>query len=137
MTQPFVREWQRNRELVLTLSDAGDGPAPCGLAVLDARMQPAAAYVFYNRDTPIYLFREAGALAHARAASPSFNRLIAPGYLADAVGSGFVRRMCVESGAGASGPLPAYCLLDRPGQCTVTPDAQQHEINAVLRRKGI
>ena len=136
-TQPFAREWQRNRELVLTLTGAGEGPAPCGLAVLNVRMLPGGAYTFYNRDTPIYLFRDNDALPHAQAASHAFNRLIAPQRFGDAVGNDFVRRMCVDSGTGASGPLPAYCLYDRPGQCTPRQDAQHHEINAVLRRKGM
>lgn len=136
-TQPFAREWQRNRELVLTLTEAGNAPAPCGLAVVDVRMQAGAAYVLYNRDTPIYLFRDQDALVQAQAASGAFNRLIAPQPVADAMGHGFRQRTCVASGAGAAGPLPAYCLFDRPGQCASSQDAEDHEINAVLRRKGI
>ncbi|MGE0668179.1 MAG: hypothetical protein AB7O49_16605 [Sphingomonadales bacterium] len=131
---PFDRAWLRSRELVLSLGDAAREPAACGLGLIGLWSIPTGSYTLYNRDTPIYLFLGEDAAERASASASSYNMLVAtPGA---GVPEGYQLRRCYRSGPNAKGPLPPFCLHQRPGQCAPGAEAVQNEINAVLRRHG-
>ncbi len=133
-TQPFLREWQRGREVVLAQAAAAAAPSPCGLGLLRLWSMPSGAYTFYNRDTPMYLFVGPDADRRMQVTSQAFNLLIAVEGLR--VPPNYQLKRCFEAGPNARGPLPRCCLYQRPGICVDSPQARQEEINAVLRRIG-
>ncbi len=133
-SKPFKAEWKNGRGLIQSQRLAGGVPDACGLALYRFPYPLAAAYAYYDRDTPIYLFMGTDAEARAQTARQSFNVVISPWGHAAELGADYKLRGCTDRYRPGY-PPPQQCIYARPGPCGA-PGSAQDEINVVLTRLG-
>ncbi|MFT4247543.1 MAG: hypothetical protein QM581_05820 [Pseudomonas sp.] len=121
---PLKRQWKGGRALVTALQLAGNDSRTCGFALYQPPHPLTAAYVYYHRDTPLYLFTGADA-AEALKYQDAFNVVLSNGNVP--VLSERYKLVGCTSGA--------YCVYRRPGACHGVVPAE-YDVNAVLSRLG-
>jgi len=122
---PLRLQWKNGQSIPRTLQLAGEAPGACGLALYRPTHPLSAAHVFYNRNTPVYLFNP-GDEATAVEYRPAFNLVMAmrgkpvPGAEYQLLGC----------------PDKSHCIYQRAGSCQgVVPS--KYELNTALTSLGM
>lgn len=131
-TKPFRYYWQAGVPSARALATAGRVPGICGLALYKPSNSPSAAYVQFNRPTPIYLLQGATAQQDLSRAAPTFNVVEAPVRYGAELGPDYHFLSCSQK------PKPTrprdFCVYVRPGSCT--PGNPAFSYNRVLSSIG-
>ncbi|WDS38107.1 hypothetical protein [Pseudoxanthomonas sp.] len=122
---PLKRFWKSGRPLIEAMQLAGADPKACGLALYQPPYPLTANYVYYHRDTPIYLFNtpeDRGAAMRYRGAFDTVLSLPGVGALSPE----YALLGCTSK---------EYCVYRRPGECSGTVP-EDYDGNVALERLG-
>ena len=122
---PLKRQWRGGHALITALEQAGANPKTCGFALYQPPHPLTAAYVFYHRDTPIYLFNDARDSDAALKYQASFDVILSTD-LVPRLSNLYAFEGCTSG---------AYCVYRRPGSCHGEVP-EQYEVNNYLSKLG-
>ncbi len=124
LVDPIRSDLRNLAPLLTSLRIAGNSSSACGLATYGLRNEPAAAYSFYNRETPIYTFKGENAREDFLANSSRFNIVIARRASGSVIGSGYRLDRCADP-TGSK-----LCIYRRKGGCTASVE-RDSDVNRV------
>ncbi|MDO6416660.1 hypothetical protein Q4F19_19910 [Sphingomonas sp. BIUV-7] len=138
-TSPGRRTWSSNKRIITLMRAAHNVPNGCGLAFLQPPGALVAAYTYYDRATPIYVFNQDDSYRAASQLGSAFNMAVTSPDRAHLLGTQYRLVRCVAGRKDRRGSrlerLPQSCLFVRPGGCGAPLDPR-YGINAALARRG-
>ncbi|WP_293976329.1 hypothetical protein [Sphingomonas sp.] len=136
---PGKAVWSSSRRVIALMRGAHDVPGICGLAFLQPSNALKAAYVYYDRATPIYVFDQPDSHADVRRLGSAFNAVVTSPDRAALLGPGYRQAKCFVGRHARRernlSLLPEHCLYVRQGSCGA-PLPPEYGINAALIRSG-